>query len=264
VWPVGSAAGSFYLAFIMPANLAQFSDALAAHAAAARGAVAAIRLSETRHLTGTLWQPDVVVASEQSLPKRDEFELIVAGGSAVNAKLAGRDPGTNIAVLRLTSAVEAPTHRARLARRRAAAGRGAGCAARPGGPVERRDGDVHRRRRAGGQGGHRRGRHRPDGQRHAHAQPAQDRHASRLRQHRPQGGAARDPGRSGPFAAGHRRSAARRMSAVAAQRVAARRLRISIRTEDPALLAELRRIIAEAGHDVVDAPEEADVLMHDA
>ena len=54
------------------------------------------------------------------------------------------------------------------------------------------------------------------------------------------------------------------MSAVAAQRLAARRLRISIRTEDPALLAELRRIIAEAGHDVVDASEEADVLMHDA
>ena len=93
----------------MPANLEQFSDALAAHAAAARGAVAAIRLSETRHLTGTLWRPDVVVASEQSLPKRDEFELIVAGGSVVNAKVAGRDPGTNIAVLRLTSAVEAPT-----------------------------------------------------------------------------------------------------------------------------------------------------------
>ncbi len=54
------------------------------------------------------------------------------------------------------------------------------------------------------------------------------------------------------------------MSAVAAQRLAARRLRISIRSEDPELLAELRRIIAEAGHDVVDAPEEADVLMHDA
>jgi len=54
------------------------------------------------------------------------------------------------------------------------------------------------------------------------------------------------------------------MSAVVARLLAARRLRISIRTEDPALLAELRRIIAEAGHDVVDAPEEADVVMHDA
>src|SRR5881296_3248132 len=71
IWPVGSAAGSLYLAFIMPANLEQFSDALAAHAAAARGAVAAIRLSETRHLTGTLWQPDVVVASEARRVRAD-------------------------------------------------------------------------------------------------------------------------------------------------------------------------------------------------
>jgi DNA-binding NarL/FixJ family response regulator len=44
----------------------------------------------------------------------------------------------------------------------------------------------------------------------------------------------------------------------------ARRLRVSIRAEDPALLAELRRMIVEAGHDVVDAAEEADVLMSDA
>src|SRR6267143_1835215 len=306
----------------MPANLEQFSDALAAHAAAVRGAVAAIRLSERRHLTGTLWQPDVLVASEQSLPKRDEFELIVAGGSVVNAKLAGRDPGTNIAVLRLTSAVDAPTlmngevNAGALALAFGADGAGgvsvrlgvvnlagpewassAGgridryivldlrlARAEDGGPVLDAAGGrlgittfgprakvlvipaatIERIVPALLQGGHRRGRHRPDGQRHAHAQPAQDRHASRLRQHRPQGRAAGDPGRNGPFAAGYRRSAARRMSAVAVQRVAARRLRISIRAEDPALLAELRRIIVEAGHDVVDAPEEADVLMHDA
>src|SRR5260370_11680259 len=81
--------------------LEQFSAALTARTAAVRGAVAAIRLSETRHLTGTLWQPDVVVASEQSLPQRDEFELVLAGGAVVNAKLAGRDPRTNIAALRL-------------------------------------------------------------------------------------------------------------------------------------------------------------------
>ena len=103
---VGSAAGSFYVASTMTTDLIeQFSGALAARADAVRGAVAAIRLSERRHLTGTLWQPDVVVASEQSLPQRDEFELIVADGSAVNAKLAGRDPGTNIALLRLARPV---------------------------------------------------------------------------------------------------------------------------------------------------------------
>src|SRR5712692_15216 len=93
----------------MPTHLLeQFSDALAAQAADVRGAVAAIRLSERRHLTGTLWRPDVAVASEQSLPKRDEFELVVADGSVVNAKLVGRDPGTNIAALRLARPVALP------------------------------------------------------------------------------------------------------------------------------------------------------------
>src|SRR5947199_315484 len=76
--------------------------------AAVRGAVAALLRSATRHLTGTLWQPDVVVASEQSLLKRDEFEVILAGGSAVNAKLAVRDPGTNVAALRLERPVDVP------------------------------------------------------------------------------------------------------------------------------------------------------------
>jgi S1-C subfamily serine protease len=93
----------------MPTDLLeQFSDAVAARALAVRGAVAAIRLSETRHLSATLWQPDVAVASEQSLPERDEFELVVAGGAVVKAKLAGRDPGTNIAALRLEPAPEPP------------------------------------------------------------------------------------------------------------------------------------------------------------
>ncbi len=85
--------------------LTQLSSALAARATAAQGAVAAIRLSSDRHVSGTLWQPDVVVASEQSLPKGDEFELVVAGGAAVKAKLAGRDPGTNIALLRLAQPI---------------------------------------------------------------------------------------------------------------------------------------------------------------
>src|SRR5207244_9850172 len=80
--------------------------------AAVGGAIAAIRPPGERHLTCRLWQPDVVVASEQSLPKRSEFELIMPGGSAqggtVSAKAAGRDPGTNIALLRLAQPVSLP------------------------------------------------------------------------------------------------------------------------------------------------------------
>ena len=93
----------------MPIDLLeQFSDACAARAAAVQGAVAAIRLSEGRYLTATLWGSDVAVASEQSLPRGDEFELVVAGGAVVRAKLAGRDPGTNVAALRLERPVDFP------------------------------------------------------------------------------------------------------------------------------------------------------------
>src|SRR5260370_22543922 len=89
--------------------LAQFSNALAARTQAASDAVVAIRLAYGRHVTGMVWQSDVVVASEQSLPRRDEFELVAPGGSTLTARMAGRDPSTNIAVLRLPVPLPAPS-----------------------------------------------------------------------------------------------------------------------------------------------------------
>jgi S1-C subfamily serine protease len=89
--------------------LAQFSNALAARTQAAKDAVVAILLAHGRHLTGMLWQSDIVVASEQSLPRRDEFELIAPGGATLSAKIAGRDPSTNIAILRLATPIAAPS-----------------------------------------------------------------------------------------------------------------------------------------------------------
>ena len=88
--------------------LEQFSSALAERASTARAYLAAIRLHDGRHVSAALWQQDVAIASEQSLPRRDEFELIAAGGATLKAKLAGRDPGTNLAALRLERALDAP------------------------------------------------------------------------------------------------------------------------------------------------------------
>jgi S1-C subfamily serine protease len=85
--------------------LKQLSDALAARTAAASAMIGAVRVSEDKYLSATLWQPELAVASEQSLPKRDAFELVLPGGSTVSAKLAGRDPGTNIALLRLAQPI---------------------------------------------------------------------------------------------------------------------------------------------------------------
>ena len=89
--------------------LAQFSNALATRAEAAKNAVVAIRLAHGRHITGTVWRSDIVVTSEQSLPRNDDFELVAAGGSVVTARIAGRDPSTNIAILRLAEQMASPS-----------------------------------------------------------------------------------------------------------------------------------------------------------
>ena len=80
--------------------LSQFSDALSALASAARGFTAGVRTESGQYSSGVLWKPNAVVVSEQSLPDSAEYEVRV-GDESAKAKLAGRDPGTNVAVLKL-------------------------------------------------------------------------------------------------------------------------------------------------------------------
>src|SRR5260370_13313048 len=89
--------------------LAQFSSALTARAELAKNAVVAIRLAHGRHITGMVWRSDIVVTSEQSLPRNDDFELVAAGGSVVTARIAGRDPSTNIVILRPAEQLPSPS-----------------------------------------------------------------------------------------------------------------------------------------------------------
>ena len=85
----------------MTDQLVQFSDALAARVEFTKPTAVALRLAHERYVSGIAWRPDAIVASEQSLPRRDEFEVVIAGGAVTNAKVAGRDSSTNIAVLRV-------------------------------------------------------------------------------------------------------------------------------------------------------------------
>jgi S1-C subfamily serine protease len=88
--------------------LTQFSNALAARAEAAKNAVVAVRLAHERHITGMVWRSGTVVVSEQSLPRQDDFELVAAGGPVLTAKMVGRDPSTNIAILRPAESMASP------------------------------------------------------------------------------------------------------------------------------------------------------------
>ncbi len=78
--------------------LEQFSEALAERLAATN-CVVSIRTGR-RDCSGILWRDDVVVTSEQLIPEGNTF-TVVRNGAEIQATLAGCDPGTNVAVLRL-------------------------------------------------------------------------------------------------------------------------------------------------------------------
>src|SRR5262245_25919333 len=86
--------------------LVQFSDELAALAANARNSVAGVQ-ADGHRLSGVLWTANAVVVSEQALPEASQYEVTIADHTA-KASLAGRDEGTNVAVLKLDREIASP------------------------------------------------------------------------------------------------------------------------------------------------------------
>jgi S1-C subfamily serine protease len=80
--------------------LIELSQGLTALAAGAGAYVATVSSKDGEAVNGVLWKPNAVVVSEQTLGAASEYEVRV-GEKSVSAELAGRDPGTNVAVLRL-------------------------------------------------------------------------------------------------------------------------------------------------------------------
>ena len=81
--------------------LAQLSNAIAGQVAAAAPVLAAIRIGPNRHISGIIWQPDLVITSDQALPAQDNYTLVLPGGVLTAARPARRDSASNIATLRL-------------------------------------------------------------------------------------------------------------------------------------------------------------------
>jgi S1-C subfamily serine protease len=87
-------------------TIEQLSSGLADRIAAAAAFVVGVRTGQ-QPVSGILWQPDVVVTSEQMMPQDTRELQVVRGGQTVGAMLTGRDPGTNVAVLKLETALDA-------------------------------------------------------------------------------------------------------------------------------------------------------------
>ena len=61
--------------------LTELSDAIAAQVALAAPMLAAIRIAPNRHISGILWQQNLVITSDQALPAQDSYTLVLPGGT---------------------------------------------------------------------------------------------------------------------------------------------------------------------------------------
>jgi S1-C subfamily serine protease len=84
--------------------LTALSDALAALVQQAAQTVVGVHGGSRRGTSGLIWQDGVVVTVEEALRRDDSLQVALPGGETVAATLAGRDPSTDIAVLRVVGA----------------------------------------------------------------------------------------------------------------------------------------------------------------
>jgi serine protease Do len=85
----------------MQNSLTNLSDDLAAAVERAGASVVAVYGGGRMPSSGVHWSPGVIVTAEHSLRRDEEIRVGLANGETIAAELAGRDPGTDIAVLKI-------------------------------------------------------------------------------------------------------------------------------------------------------------------
>lgn len=88
--------------------LAGLSDDLAGAVERAGRAVVAVRARRNVAAGGIIWRQGVVVTADHVIEHEDDITVMLADGREVKGTLAGRDPGTDLAVLRV-DATDLPT-----------------------------------------------------------------------------------------------------------------------------------------------------------
>jgi S1-C subfamily serine protease len=96
----------------MTNELAALSDELAAVVERAGGYVASVDARPRFYSSGVFWRPGVIVTAEHTVRREEEIAVTLADGARVAARLAGSDPGTDIAVLRVEDSAHAPIPKA--------------------------------------------------------------------------------------------------------------------------------------------------------
>jgi serine protease DegQ len=91
----------------MSSQLVELSNALATATEQAAATVVAVHSEPRGSASGVVWRPGIIVTSEHALRRDEEIRVTLADGRVAPATLAGRDPSTDLAVLKCAEATTA-------------------------------------------------------------------------------------------------------------------------------------------------------------
>src|SRR5262249_27386128 len=92
----------------MANELAALSQELAGAVQQAARYVVAVHARPRYSSSGVFWRPGAIVTAEHTIRREEEITVTLPDGTNVAATLAGTDPGTDLAVLRVEGAGEPP------------------------------------------------------------------------------------------------------------------------------------------------------------
>lgn len=91
----------------MSAELIDLSNALAHATAGAAANVVAVHTEARGSASGVAWRPGVIVTAEHALRRDEDIQITLPDNRVVPASLTGRDPSTDLAVLKCAEATAA-------------------------------------------------------------------------------------------------------------------------------------------------------------
>lgn len=91
----------------MSSQLVELSNALASATEQAAANVVAVHSEPRGSASGVVWRSGIIVTSEHALRRDEEIRVTLADGRVAAATLVGRDPSTDLAVLKCAEATNA-------------------------------------------------------------------------------------------------------------------------------------------------------------
>ena len=92
----------------MPNELAALSNEIATAVELAGRNVVAVHARPRFSSSGVFWRPGAIVTAEHTVRREEEITVTLPDGATVPAALAGTDPGTDLAVLKIDVGTHAP------------------------------------------------------------------------------------------------------------------------------------------------------------